>query len=281
MFFYLASSGELILLLVALVLVSLTLFITLRLTIAILFFIPVLLFIQGKLPTRPSLWKKAMLSGLLGVAIPMPTFILSLQYQSSGVASLYVTTFPVMLVLAAHYILPDERMTRNKGLGVCIALCGALFLAIKGESGLSDISRANPLGFILVIIGLLSEVCNTMFVRLKMKDEDPLQVTAIRIFTAAIIVAIVTSFFGDFSFSNVTRAGYFSLAYAALIGALAGQFLAFYVQGKFGATAFSMTSFMIPVVATLFGALFLGEILTWAIAFGMLLIGTGLYLVNK
>jgi len=37
------------------------LFITLRLTIAILFFIPVLLFIQGKLPTRRSLWAKAAL----------------------------------------------------------------------------------------------------------------------------------------------------------------------------------------------------------------------------
>ncbi len=257
------------------------LFITLRLTIAVLCFVPVLLLIQGKLPTRVSLWKKAALSGLLGVAIPMPTFILSLQYQSSGVASLYVTTFPVMLIIAAHYILPDERMTRNKALGVTIALCGALFLAIKGESGLSDIGRANPLGFILIIVGLMSEVCNTMFVRLHMKDEDPLQVTGIRLFTGAIIVAIVTSFFGDFSFANVTRAGYFSLAYAAIFGALAAQFLAFFIQGKFGATAFSMTSFIVPVVATLFGALLLGEILTWAMAVGMLLIGTGLYLVNK
>jgi len=42
-----------------------------------------------------------------------------------------------------------------------------------------------------------------------------------------------------------------------------------------------MTSFLVPIVATLFGALLLGEILTWAMAVGMLLIGTGLYLVNK
>jgi len=256
------------------------LFVALRIIIAAVFFVPVVLWQQGKLPTDPDLWKKAGLSGIIGVAIPIPMFILSLQYQSSGVASLYVTLFPVMIAIAAHFFLPDEKLTRYKAAGVALALFGAIFLALRGESGLANVGRANPLGFILVIISLCSEVCNTLFVRLKMKETDPMQVTMIRLVVAAVFLAIVTSFVSDLSFTQVTSAGIFSLAYAAIIGALAGQFMAFFIQRKYGATAFSLTSFLVPVVATLFGALILGEILTWAMAVGVVFIGSGLYLIN-
>jgi drug/metabolite transporter (DMT)-like permease len=257
------------------------LFITLRLSIATLFFVPILLYNQRKLPTDKTLWKKAALSGLLGVSIPMSSFILSLQYQSSGVASLYVTTTPVMIIIAAHYFLPDEKMNRYKALGVGLALCGALFLALRGESGLANVGRANPLGFILVFVGLVSEVFNTMFVRRQMQALDPVQVTAIRLFTGAVIVLIVTIFVGDFSLAEVTAIGYASLVYAALVGALGGQFMAFYIQRRFGATAFSLTSYIVPIVATGFGALLLGEVITWPMGVGVLLIGSGLYLLNR
>jgi len=257
------------------------LFITLRLSIAAVCFALILLLVQGKFPTNVDLWKKAALSGLLGVAIPLPTFILSLQYHSSGVATLYVTTMPVMLVIVAHFVLPDEKMTRNKAVGVALALSGALFLALRGESGLADVGRANPLGFILVMVGLVSEVFNTMFVRLKMRQTDPIQVTAIRLLTGAVVVFTVTLFLGDFSFAKVTRAGYFSVIYAALFGALAAQFLAFYIQRSFGATAFSLNSFIVPMVATVFGVLLLGEIVTWTLGVATLLIGSGLYLLNR
>ncbi len=257
------------------------LFITLRLSIAVLFFVPILLLNQGQLPTDRKLWQKASISGIFGVAIPIPTFILSLQYQSSGVASLYVTTLPVMIITAAHFFLPDEKMTRNKAIGVALAVSGALFLALRGESGLAGIGRASPLGFILVITGLMSEVFNTLFVRSRMQAFDPMQVTLIRLLVAGIILFIITLFLGDFSFEQVTAAGYFSLAYAALIGALSAQFLAFYIQRRFGATVFSLNSFIVPIVAILTGALLLGEILTQGIIVGMLLIGAGLYLINR
>ncbi|MEM7117559.1 MAG: DMT family transporter [Chloroflexota bacterium] len=257
------------------------LYIMLRLAIATLVFVPILLFIQGKLPTDKTLWRQAAISGVLGVAIPIPTFILSLQYQSSGVASLYVTTLPVMLVIAAHFFLPDEKMTRFKALGVGLALSGTLFLAVRGESGLADVGRASPLGFILVMSGLVSEVGNTMFVRSKMQGQDPMQVTAVRLFTATLVVLVVTLVLGDFSLANVTQAGYFALGYAAFIGALAAQFLAFYVQRTYGATAFSLNSFIVPVVAIVAGALLLDEVITWPMGVGMLLIGGGLYLINR
>jgi drug/metabolite transporter (DMT)-like permease len=257
------------------------LFVTLRLTIATLFFVPIL-FINGRRwPTDLNIWRHAVISGILGVAIPMTSFILSLQYQSSGVASIFVTASPAIIVIMAHFFLPDEKMTVNKALGLILALLGALFLVLRGESGLAGVGRASPLGFLLIMLGLVSEGINTMFVRRRMMAMDPMAVTGVRLLTGAVITLVIALLVSDFSLTAVSPAGYFSLGYAALIGALAGQFTAFYIQRRFGATAFSLTSYLIPIVATTFGVLLLDEIVTWAMFVGIILIGSGIYLISR
>ena len=256
-------------------------FIALRLSIATSFFALIFLLQHRTWPRDIVVWRHAAVSGVIGVSIPMTMFILSLQYQSSGMASIFVTLTPAMMVIAAHLLLPDERMSRNKGLGVMLALSGSLFLALRGESGLADVGRASPLGFGLVLSGLISEVANAMFVRRRMRAMDPIQVTGIRLLAGALVTGTVALLVSDFSWGDVTAAGYFSLFYAALIGALGGQFLAFYITRRFGATAFSLTSYLIPVVATTFGVILLGEIVTWGMLVGVVCIGGGIYLINR
>ena len=256
-------------------------FIALRLSVATFFFVLVFLWQKRVWPTDPNLWGHAAFSGIIGVSIPMTLFILSLQYQSSGVTSIFVTTTPALMVVAAHLFLPDEKMTRNKVAGVILALSGSLFLVLRGESGLADVGKASSLGFVLIMIGLSSDVGNAIFVRRRMRDMDPVAVTGIRLMTGTMITLVLALLVGDFSLGDVTPIGYLSLVYAALVGALAGQFMAFYITRRFGATAFSLTAYLIPIVATTFGVLLLGEIVTWGMLIGVLFIGGGVYLINR
>lgn len=256
-------------------------FIALRLSIASIAFWLVFLLQRRSWPLDRTLFGHAAVSGVIGVAIPMTLFILSLQYQSSGMASIYVSITPAVMVIAAHLLLPDEPLTLNKSMGVALALAGSLFLALRGESGLADVGRASPLGFTLVLIGLCSEVTNAIFVRRRMRSMDPVAVTGVRVLTGALVTGVLALWVGNMDWGTVTRAGYASLAYAAIVGALGGQFMAFYVTRRFGATAFSLTSYLIPVVATTFGVLLLGEIVTGGMLIGVCLIGAGIYLINR
>lgn len=231
-------------------------------------------------PANSHLRRNAALSGIIGIALPMTLFVLSLQYQSSGVTSIFMSTAPAIMVVAAHFFLPDEPLTTTKSAGVMLALSGSLFLALRGESGLADVGRASPWGFAFVFLGVCSEVTNAIFIRRHMQDMDPFPVTGIRLFTGALITGLLALWIGDMDWRVVTGAGYTSLIYTALVGALGGQFMAFYVTRRFGATAFSLTAYLIPVVATIFGVLLLGEIVTWGMIVGVILIGGGIYLVN-
>lgn len=255
-------------------------FIALRLGIATIFFLLIFLLQRRRLPTDPALITHAAFSGVIGVAIPMTLFILSLQYQSAGMTSIFVTTSPAVMAVAAHLFLPDEKLSGAKAAGVLLALAGSVFLVLRGETGLAGVGQASIIGFVLIMIGLCADVGNAIFVRRRMRSMDPAAVTGVRLLTGTLVTTLVALLVGDFSVAAVSPAGYFTLFYAALVGALGGQFLAFAITRRFGATAFSLTAYLIPVVATTFGVLLLGEIVTWGMAVGVVCIGGGIYLIN-
>lgn len=256
-------------------------FIALRLIIATVCFLPFMVTGGRTFPTHRETWRLAIISGILGVAIPMSVFILALQYMSSGLVSIFVTAAPAFIAVAAHFFLPDERLSGAKWGGVALALLGSVFLVGLGESGLANVGRVDPRGPLLIVFGLMGDAANTVFVRRNMRDQDTYQVTGIRLFTAAVILIMLTLGFETVSFEGVTGWGVFSLLYAALVGAIAGQFMAFYIMREFGAISFSMVAFVIPIVATILGVFILEEVVTWAMGIGVVLIAAGIWVLNR
>jgi drug/metabolite transporter (DMT)-like permease len=232
-------------------------------------------------PTGKRLWGHAAVLGSLGTAIPMTAIVSSLQFQSSGLTSVLITTGPALTVIMAHFFLPDETLTRRKFFGISLALGGALLLAVRGESGLPDVSRANPLGYALVLSAMVFASGATVYARKYMRDLDPFDVASIRMIVAALVVMPLSYLIIGFDLEAVDSAGYLALGYAALVGTFAGMMLAFSNIQRFGATAAALTAYVIPVAATIGGALLLGEAITGGMLVGMALIGGGIALINQ
>ncbi|VAW32276.1 hypothetical protein MNBD_CHLOROFLEXI01-3369 [hydrothermal vent metagenome] len=116
--------------------------------------------------------------------------------------------------------------------------------------------------------------------RKQMQQLSAFDVTAVRLTVATLIVLPLALLLRGFDLSQVTMAGWLSLVYAAIVGAFSAQMLAFHITKKFGAIAFSLVSYVIPVVAAIAGVLWLDETITlWMVA-GMVLIGGGILLIN-
>ena len=84
-----------------------------------------------------------------------------------------------------------------------------------------------------------------------------------------------------FDLSAVTAAGVAALFYASAAGTFGGLMLFLWVNQRFGATASSLTSYVLPVVAAVGGVLFLGEQVTPVMLAGMALIIAGIALLNR
>ena len=253
----------------------------LRLAIAGSAFILVYVFTSRKVPRDRNLWRHATTLGIIGTAVPMTALISSLNYQSSGLSALLITSAPAFMAVAAHIFLPDEKLTRFKGIGVILALMGALLIVGRGETGLADTTQANPIGYILVLITILFETTGAMYIRTFMQNLDTFDVTAIRVSVAGLVVLPLGLLWQGLDTANVTVQGVLGLLYATFAAAFFGQLLAFYITRRFGATAFSLTAYVVPVVAAVFGVILLDETVTIWMAAGLVFIITGIMLINR
>jgi drug/metabolite transporter (DMT)-like permease len=211
----------------------------------------------------------------------MTAIVSSLEYQSSGITAVLITTNPAITVLMAHFLLPDEPLNRRKGFGVIVALSGALFLAFLGESGLPNVSRAEPIGYILVTAAMVFGSGASIYARKFMRSYDTVDVNSVRMLTAALVVLPISLVLVGFDLSLVDGQGAAALLYAAFVGTFFGMMLAFYNIQRFGATASAMSAYIIPIVAAIGGTLLLGEKITLGMAAGMALILTGVAVINR
>jgi drug/metabolite transporter (DMT)-like permease len=256
-------------------------YIALRLTLAALLHLLTYLLLSGKrLPRGRQLWIHATVLGAIGTAIPMTAVVSSLQYQSSGVTSLLLTLNPAVTVLLAQLFLRDEPLTWLKAAGVAIAFSGAGLLFLQGQTGLANLAQADWRGYAWVGAGTLASASGSIYARRFLRHEDGFDVASIRMFSAAVIVSLVTVATVGFDLSRVDGMGYGALLYAAVAGTFLGMLLSFFIVKRFGATPASQTSYVMPVSSTLLGALLLGEQVTLVMITGMLVIFSGLTLLN-
>ena len=234
-----------------------------------------------RFPRDRELWKRAGLLGIFGTAVPMTCVIYSLQYQSSGVASLLLATGPAITIILAHYTLPDELLSRRKVFGVGLALSGAIFLAISGEDGLPGVQAAAPTGFILVMIAMIFSSVMIIYARKRLTTYDAYEVGSIRIFITALTVMPLSLLTVGFDLNAVTESGYLALLYSAIVGTFLGLLLSFYNIKRFGATPAVMSTYVIPIVAGIGGMLVLGEEITLTMLIGMGVIVSGIALLQE
>ncbi|MBI1296905.1 EamA family transporter [bacterium] len=255
-------------------------YIALRLSLAAALHVTAYLFTARRWPRGRTLWIHAAVLGIIGTAIPMTSVVSSLQYQSSGVASLLNTLNPVVTLILAQIFLQDESMTWGKALGVMVAFSGAILLFTQGETGLVGLAQADWRGYAWSGAGILASASGSIYARRFLRHGDGFDVASIRMFSAALVMVSVTLSTVGFDLSRVDARGVGALLYASVFGTFVGFLMSFYIVKRFGATASSQTSYVMPISSTLLGALLLGEVVTRTMLGGMALIFTGLALLN-
>jgi len=231
-------------------------------------------------PRQPAVWARVAVWGIIGTAAPMAGFIMSLKYLSSGVASLLVTLNPVLVMLLAHFLLDDEKLNGRRLIGALVALAGAAIIILSGENGLADLGRADPRGYAWIGLAAFSVPVAFIYARRFLNNEDTFDATMIRLVVAGFIFIVLAATGGQFDFSRLRFSGAAALIFTGLFVMFFALRMEFSIIKNFGPTAASQISYVIPVAATLGGAIFLGESITLTIIAGMICIFIGLRLLR-
>ncbi len=226
-----------------------------------------------------QVWGSILLLALLNNAIPFTLFGWGQTHIASGLASILNATTPIWGVIVAHFLTRDERMSPRKVAGVLLGFGGVATMI--GPSLLSSLG-ANALAQLACVAAALSYALAAVWARrFRRLGVSPLSVTTGQLTAGAIMMlpfALVVDRPWTHAFPPLTAWG--AIVSLALLCTAFGYVLYFRLIETSGATNALLVTLLVPPVAILLGASFLGETLAPQDFIGLALIAAGLAAID-
>lgn len=230
---------------------------------------------RQRLPRDAAVWGHLTVVAVLLCVAPFLLFAWAELRLSSGLASIYNATTPLMTMVVALVALPGERPDRTKSTGLLVGFAGVVVVLApwRGLAGGSGAAQAAC---------LLATLCYGLaFVYLRRfispRALPPLAVATVQVSLGAMIMLLAAPFAAT---SPVVLSWPVVLSVLAL--GVAGSGLAYVwntnIVAHWGATDASTVTYLTPVVGVALGITVLGESITWSEPVGALFVVVGIAL---
>ncbi len=217
----------------------------------------------------------AIVSGLL-FAFEFICLYNALDLTTVSRSSVIFYSMPLWLALASVVLLPDERLTRRKALGLALAF-GGVVIALSDRSG-GQVSWA---GDLLALCAALAWGGIALLVRVTPLADVPAEQQLIsQVVISAPLLLLLAPFFGPMvrEVQPVHIAG--MLFQIIAVGSF-GFLIWFWLMKRYPANGVASFSFISPVASVLMGWLLLGEKIAPTIWIALVLVAIGITLINR
>lgn len=252
----------------------------LRVGLAALFLLPVFL-VKGVWADFRRRAKAILFVGLLNSGIPFMLFAFAVMHITTGLTSILNATVPLTGALVAWLWLKD-RPGGSRMLGLAVGFAGVTLLVV-GKSGFSatGVAGAGSTGVTLLAMGacLLATLCYGLaasFTKRYLTGAHPLATATGSQIGATLGLAVPMALF--WPTGPVSLSAWAAVAAVALLCTSIAYILFFHIIEQAGPSKALTVTFLVPVFALGYGALFLNEAITpWMVGCGLVIIcGTAL-----
>lgn len=219
-------------------------------------------------------------AAFFSTALNQILFINGVALTSPVDAGICTSTLPIWtLVFAALF--QKEQLTGGKVSGIVIGLCGALIL-IMNSVGNSSGNSSNVFGDLLCLGSQFSYAIYLVFFQDIIKKYSPLTLMKWKyLFAAVMLLPFSMGAILDINFAAFTVTDTLSLGYVLLCGTFLSYLIVPIGQKTLNPTVVAMYNYLQPIWATIFAIFYGQDELTFKKVFAILLIFTGVMLVNR
>ena len=233
---------------------------------------------RRKLPRNPIVWAHFTVLAFLFAVFPYLLFAWAEQYVSSGLASIYNATTPIMTAIFATLVFRVEKLTRSQIAGVTLGIFGVLVIISPWQAG--DIS-----GSLLGQLACLgAAVCYGAAMSYQRRFVAPYRIAGVTSATmtigiAAVIYVLLTPVvaLGPVTLTLPVVA---SLLAVGVLGTGMAYVWNYRVLAEWGPTRTSTVTYITPVIGVILGIVVLKETLSWHEPVGAVLVILGVLLTQ-
>ena len=223
-----------------------------------------------------SLWP-----GLLAGALFAAEFLFifaGLNYTGASRMVVFIYLTPCLTALGLHALVPSERLEPSKWAGIALAFGG---IALAFWDGFAS-DRSQLLGDAFGVIAAALWAGTTVVMRTtKLSVVSPAKTLLYQIGACALMLPIASILLGEPGVVELTPLVWSSLFYQGVVVTFASYLAWVWLLTRYMATRLSVLTFLTPLFGVMAGVLVLHEPMRPAFVGAVLLVGAGIYLVNR
>jgi drug/metabolite transporter (DMT)-like permease len=223
-----------------------------------------------------SLWP-----GLLAGALFATEFLFifaGLNYTGASRMVVFIYLTPCLTALGLHAFVPSERLEAGKWAGIALAFAG---IAVAFWDGFAS-DRSSLLGDAFGVLAAVLWAGTTVVIRTtKLSVVSPAKTLFYQIGICALTLPVVSVLIGEPGVVELTPLVWASLFYQGMVVTFASYLAWFWLLTRYMATRLSVFTFLTPLFGVIAGVIVLHEPLRPAFVGAVVLVGAGIYLVNR
>lgn len=225
------------------------------------------------LPRRPQQYMALALVGFLNTTLVYAILFWAEQHVSSGMAAILLAASPMLVMLIQRRWEPSSRWLQLLGLVAGIASVGLVILQ-QAQLGLGTAPiQASAL---LLLSGFCLALGSVRARAVMESGIHPLTLNAFQmLFGGAGLLLCSLLVEQPLRLGPILPAGWAAVGYLSIIGSVLGFGIYYGLVARIGPLFPSTWTYIAPVVATVTGALLLGEPAGWQLVTGLVLVLTG------
>lgn len=217
---------------------------------------------------------------LCGLCFSMEFLLLfqSLDYTSVARAAVLFYTMPFWVALGAHFLIPGERMTPVRALGLFLAFAGVALALMRNENPATE--RALT-GDLMALTGAMFWAGIVLLARTtKLSKSSPEMQLLYQLAVSTVVLCGMAPLLGPLV-RDMTPLLWGLLGFQVIFIVCIGFLTWFWVLKVYPASNMASFGFLTPLFGVIFGWLILGETISLTIVIALALVGTGIVLVNR
>ena len=229
------------------------------------------------LPRR--IWGAILFLALFNNVVPFILFGWGQTHIASGLASILNATTPIWGVVVAHFFTADEKISPRKLAGVGLGFAGVAMMI--GPALLHDLGSNALAQLACIVAALCYAVAGVYARRFRRMGVSPIAVTTGQLSASALVMlplALIVDRPWAAALPSLEAMG--AILALGVVSSAFGYVLYFRLIDRAGATNALLVTLLVPPVAILLGALFLGEVIELRDFAGLGLIALGLAAID-
>lgn len=233
---------------------------------------------ERDLTIQPGDFWRLMGLGLLGNAVYQLAFMLGLSMTTASNTSLIIATSPVFVALFS--VLLGERLSAWAWLGIALSFVGMVFI-IQGSAG-AQLGLDHLVGDLITLIAPMAWGSYTALLRPFLGRYSPVKLNALTMVlgTFPIFLAAIPTL-PKLAWGSISLNAWLVLLYSAVFSIVIAYSIWNWAVKRVGGARTAVFNNLVPVVALITAALFLGERMYPLQLLGAAVVITGIVLTRK